>query len=150
MISRLILEEGAGKVELDLKKLQTYPLAIKRHLLRLAIEKVKGDLNQLAFAHVRSIIDQLGAKEKWELHLPDGIFVFGDGATLTISRERPKTIKIEPFRYAVTVPGETLIPEIGLKVKVSEGEKMDKAGSETAGSTGCFAGGLMGGQSASN
>ncbi|MBU1867350.1 MAG: tRNA lysidine(34) synthetase TilS, partial [Candidatus Margulisbacteria bacterium] len=132
VFEKLILEEQTGKVRLDLKKLQTYPLAIKRHLLRLAIEKVKGDLNQLAFAHVRSIIDQLGAKEKWELHLPDGIFVFGDGSALTISRERLKTVKIEPFRYAVAVPGETPIPEIGLKVKVSEGEKLDKAGPETA------------------
>ncbi|OGC11633.1 tRNA lysidine(34) synthetase TilS [candidate division WOR-1 bacterium RIFOXYA12_FULL_52_29] len=132
VISRLILEEGEGKVELDLKKLQEYPLAIKRHLLRLAIEKVKGDLNQLTFDHVRSIIDKIGAKEKWELHLPDGIFVFGNGTVLTVSRERLKKAKIEPFRYAVSIPGETVIPEIGLKVRVSEGEKLGQTGPKTA------------------
>lgn len=131
LMTKLILEEKEGLVRLDLIKLLESPLAIKRHLLRLAIEKVKGNLTELSFNHVRSIIDQLPAAKKWELHLPDGILVYGDGKTLTVSRER-LTEKVEPFRYAVLVPGETTIPEIGLLVRATEETALGPTGPEIA------------------
>ena len=132
MMAKLILEEKEGLVRLDLAKLLESPLAIKRHLLRLAIEKVKGNLTELSFNHVRSIIDQLPVAKKWELHLPDGILVYGDGANLTVSRERLKLEKIEPFRYAVLVPGETTIPEIGRLVKATAETALGPTSPDTA------------------
>jgi tRNA(Ile)-lysidine synthase len=86
-LDELLLSCGPGEVWLNIDKFRNLAGAVQRYIIRLAIERIKGDLAELAYGHVREILGKLGASEKWELHLPDGIFVVGDRSGLTICRE---------------------------------------------------------------
>jgi tRNA(Ile)-lysidine synthase len=70
----------------------------------------------------------VGAGERWELHLPGGIFVSGNRRELTISRAKPETPSRRPYRYKLPVPGEVKIPEVGksLRASIAEAARTDE------------------------
>ncbi len=129
----VIISGNKGEIKLSADKIKGLEGTIQRYLLRLAIEKVKGNLTELSFGHVRDILAKLDATERWELHLPDGIFALGERGTLLICREKPKTVKIRPFRYVLPIPGEVRLEEVGRSLRGSFVEKVDRnAGSAVA------------------
>ncbi len=89
---------------------------IQGHLLRKAIEKVKGNLLDLTYTHACDILDKLDASEKWERHLPGGIFAVGNRDELVICREKPGAAARKRFSYSLSVPGEVEIEEIGKRL----------------------------------
>ena len=48
---------GNHGVELDLKKLKEQPLAFQRLSVRLSIEQLKGNTNQLSLIHLKEVED---------------------------------------------------------------------------------------------
>ncbi|MFH1684102.1 MAG: tRNA lysidine(34) synthetase TilS, partial [Candidatus Margulisiibacteriota bacterium] len=60
-----------------------------------------------------------GTGEKWELHLPGGIYAFSNKRELIISREKPKAKEKKSFFYTFTVPGEVEVKELGKKIRAS-------------------------------
>ncbi|MDD5594263.1 MAG: tRNA lysidine(34) synthetase TilS [Candidatus Margulisbacteria bacterium] len=124
---------GTGEVKLDPGRLKKVESAIQGHLLRLAVERVKGDLNQLSFRHIRDILDKIDSTEKWELHLPGGIFAAGSKDELSISRERSQERECREFKYSLTIPGRLELAEIGRSFGCEFAEKLDKnSGPDTA------------------
>jgi len=116
-LAGVILEEKDEMIRISTPKLNSLELPIQGHLLRQAIERVKGDLIQLSFQHIHDIMEKIDASEKWELHLPGGIFAMGDKTELVISRERARLREIKPFSYSLTIPGEVRIEEIGKTIR---------------------------------
>lgn len=116
------LEQVARDGKLSIEKLKKVEPALRGHLLRKAIEKVKGSLSNLDFSHIQEILSKVGAAEKWELHLPDGVYALGNQRTLIFTLEKPKADK-QPFAYRLPVPGEADVPELGIKIKA---EVLDK------------------------
>ncbi|MDD4179381.1 MAG: tRNA lysidine(34) synthetase TilS [Candidatus Margulisbacteria bacterium] len=119
------LAQKIGEIKLNIDKFKKLDRTIQRYVLRLAIEKVKGNLAQLAYNHVCQILDKLEATEKWELHLPDGIYAIGERNGLTISRDKPKILETKPYKYALQVPGEVKVAETGQTVRASFAERGD-------------------------
>ncbi len=115
-----------GEVRLDLARLKKIEPALRGHLLRLAVSRVKGDLNQLAYGHVRAVLDKLDATEKWELHLPGGFFAQGGRDELVVSREREPQREAKVFKYALSVPGRVELKEIGRTFGCEFAEQLDK------------------------
>jgi tRNA(Ile)-lysidine synthase len=120
-------EAPAGEIRLDLARLKNIDPALHGRLLRLAVAEVKGDLNQLAFAHIRAIMDKLGSTEKWELHLPGGFFAQGGREELVIGRERGPKKEAREFKYTLTVPGRVALAELGLAFNCDFAEQLDRA-----------------------
>lgn len=112
-LTEVSLDQREGAIKLSIDKLRRLELPIQGHLLRLAIENVKGDLVQLTFQHIHDILEMLDSKEKWELHLPGRIFVMGDRGELLVCKEKPLVAEVKPFRYVLEIPGEVRIEEIG-------------------------------------
>ncbi|MBN3032472.1 MAG: tRNA lysidine(34) synthetase TilS [Candidatus Saganbacteria bacterium] len=104
---------AGDRLTIDLARLKRIEPALQGRLLRLAVEQVKGDLFQLSFRHVRDLLDKLAATERWELHLPGGIFAAGNRAELTISRERAPERETVSYRYTVPIPGRVELAELG-------------------------------------
>jgi len=112
-LKEVTLDQREGAIRLSTDKLKRLELPIQGHLLRLAIEDVKGDLVQLTFQHIHDILEMLNSREKWELHLPGRIFVIGDKGDLLICKEKPPAVEVRPFHYVLEIPGEVRIEEIG-------------------------------------
>jgi tRNA(Ile)-lysidine synthase len=108
-----------GSVRLDADKVLMYPDSIKRYVIREAIEEVKGDLENIAFGHIKDIMSKIGAEKKWRLSLPGGMIAGGNADFLEISRAKPESEKTSPFNYKLTVPGEVVVVEAGLRLKAA-------------------------------
>lgn len=121
-----VIARSLEKLKLDTGKLLKLEGTIQRYLLRLAIEKTKGDIAQISFKHIREILEKLELTEKWELHLPDGVFVLGDKTGITLCRDKPKTAEVKPFKYLLPIPGEVKIEELGRTVRSSFAEKIER------------------------
>ena len=117
----------AGEIRLDLARLKNIDPALHGRLLRLAVAEVKGDLNQLAFTHIRAIMEKLDATEKWELHLPGGFFARGGKEELAIGRERGLKKEAREFKYTLSVPGQVELAEIGRTFNCGFADQLDKA-----------------------
>jgi len=118
--------KAPGEIRLNIDRLKGLAGTIQRYLIRLAIEKVKGDLAEMSFNHIREVLGKLSATEKWELHLPGGIFAVGERGSLLICRERPQPVEAKPFRYTLSVPGEVRLEEVGRTLRGSFVEAVEK------------------------
>ncbi|MFC1511288.1 tRNA lysidine(34) synthetase TilS [Candidatus Margulisiibacteriota bacterium] len=114
-LAQALLSATDNEVKLQLSKIKCLEMPIQGHLIRKAIELVKGNLFELTFNHVQSIMDKFGAQERWQLNLPGGIFVAGNQRELVVIREKPNDYKRRSFQYALSVPGELEIKELGKK-----------------------------------
>ena len=133
ILNELAVSRNIGEIRIDIAKLKRQETILQRHVLRLAVEKVKGDLTQLSFNHIQEIINKLGSTERWELHLPDGIFAVGERNALTVCREKPKIMETKPFRYLLSIPGEVKLEEVGRVLRGSFTERVEiNAGTSTA------------------
>ncbi|MFH1542315.1 MAG: tRNA lysidine(34) synthetase TilS [bacterium] len=112
-----------NEVRLNLSKFRACELPIQGHLIRRAIELIKGNLLDLTFDHVQQILDKLAETERWELHLPGGIFVLGNRRELSFLKERPAQINNAAFKYQLPIPGEVEIKEIGKTLRAEIVEK---------------------------
>jgi tRNA(Ile)-lysidine synthase len=126
VLAEIQKEAPAGEIRLDLARLKNIDPALHGRLLRLAVAEVKGDLNQLAFTHIRAIMDKLDATEKWELHLPGGFFARGSKEELAIGRERGPQQEAREFKYTLSVPGRVELAEIGRSFNCDFAEQLDK------------------------
>jgi len=62
-----------GELVLSLPKLSKYPEAIKRQVLRRAVEKTKGDLNKIDYRHWRFLDELIGDERDIGIDLPQGL-----------------------------------------------------------------------------
>jgi tRNA(Ile)-lysidine synthase len=125
-LEQVIASENDQQIVLDLKAFKALPQVLQKYCLRLAVEKIKGDLKQLGFSHFQDILRQLDSTEKWELHFPEEILIIGKEGKLIIGREKAPILAVKSFRYSLPIPGEIEIPEVGKKVRSSFVEKMEK------------------------
>ncbi|MEE8637763.1 MAG: tRNA lysidine(34) synthetase TilS [Candidatus Margulisiibacteriota bacterium] len=127
-LAQTLVSGKPGEVRLAVPKLQKLENPIQGHLIRKAIEIVKGNTSDLTFTHISDILDKIEANEKWELHLPGGIFVVGGRDELIICRQKPETAPSRSYSYSLSVPGEVEIEELGRKMRAefSVGEIEDR------------------------
>lgn len=122
-LGQTLISSTDSEIRIEIAKLQKLEDPIQGHLVRKAIEKVKGNLSDLTYIHVCDILDKIDAKEKWELHLPGGIFIIGNRGELIISREKREIPPGKSYSYSISVPGEVEIKEIGKKLRADFSEK---------------------------
>jgi tRNA(Ile)-lysidine synthase len=105
------------EIRLAITKLQKLENPIQGHLIRKAIEIIKGDTSDLTYTHIYNVLNKIDASERWELHLPGGIYVVGSQNELIICREKPEVAPSRSYYYSLSVPGEVEIKELGKKMR---------------------------------
>ena len=101
-----------------------YHLALQRRILRLAIEKLTGDLSGFDYDHIRDVLNlALSGPTGNVVNLPQCISAEKVYDELILRPGRPET-RVEPFDYSVRIPGETKIPELGLSVRTMGPERV--------------------------
>ncbi len=108
---RSVREDGTGAVEFHASRLRDDRLAVKRRVIRAAIEQVKGDLRDVEFHQVERIIKHLNAHDSITLTLPSGMVYARITPTKLRVFRAPKYAVLD-IHYPINVPGTTEIPEL--------------------------------------
>lgn len=99
---------------LDAEMFARLPAAIQSQAIRSEILRLKGDLTDVSFEQIESVIDALRAGGDFTVNLPSGeIFATRKGHSLRIWLREAAAV-VEPFECDLQVPGSTEIPSIGL------------------------------------
>jgi tRNA(Ile)-lysidine synthase len=111
------VSSASNGMSLDIDKLLMYPDPIRRHVLRLAVEGVKGDLENIAYSHILDIMRKLPDEKRWQLSLPSGVFVRASSGRLEISTTALAPPVKASFSRPFSVPGEVVVKEAGIRIK---------------------------------
>ena len=106
----LITSENTQELALDLKGLVAMPEYLQALVLRRAIARV-NPLCEPEAAHIEALLRWLSRRGAGELHLPAGVRVLRRHTQLIITTHLAAPPK--RFEYLLTVPGETVLREIG-------------------------------------
>ncbi len=114
-----LLSGGKNRLVMDLNKLNGFHDALLRRVLRLAVEKLKGDKTDIAFKHIQDIICLVKAGKTGAcIHLPHGIRAETGYGKFFITSGEDVTQSIDRI-YELRVPGETFIDELGSVVEAT-------------------------------
>jgi tRNA(Ile)-lysidine synthase len=111
-----------GRVVLSLGTLQAAPLAMKRRVVRMALERVRGGIEGIEFGTIETVVGQLDREEqrsRFQLTVsPGDISIEIDGDNLVVRRlETPRSPL--PVCVELTLDGVTEVPGWGLEVAVT-------------------------------
>lgn len=125
-----VLNLKEDKIVLSVPKLDSIHPAIKRRIIRKAIEKIKGNLRRITYLHINNAITLLQSGPTYgSLDLPDRIRVSRDNDIIIFSKEKNalrrlnvKSIEHEAisFKYKILKPGLIFLKEIGMHLTFSE------------------------------
>ena len=113
---------GEGELVGNISRYKLIPEALRTAFLRMAIEKLKGNLRKISFGHIDSM-DELLLFEtpSGEISLPDGI-VMAKGYDLFLITRRSE-LKRE-FSYTVLSPGKWSFPGFECEVEIADVESL--------------------------
>lgn len=109
-------EKVAGKrqntVVLDRDAFGRLPLAIKRSLLRLSIERLIGGLKDIEARHIEAVMEALDKPAGKQLTLPDGLIfaIEYDRYLLTTEPAALSPFPVLEGEYRLNIPGQTRLP----------------------------------------
>jgi tRNA(Ile)-lysidine synthase len=115
---------SAGEDELvgNISRYKLIPEALRPAFLRMAIERLKGDLRKISFGHIDSIDELLFSEApSGEISLPDGI-VMAKGYDLFLITRRSELRR--EFSHTILSPGKWSFPEFECEVEIKEVESL--------------------------
>ena len=121
-----VAQEEGNIIILDKKRFLELPSALKRHLLRTAIEKLLGNLKDIETRHIEAIVAALTKPAGKRISLPGGL-------TFSIEYNRyllgPDPAALSPFpilgaEFELKLPGKTLLPGWRIEVTIIDREQM--------------------------
>src|SRR5205085_2758639 len=100
----------------------TVHIALRRRVVRRAIERVRGSVVDVEFAAVERIVAAIADSprdERFQIMLPGGdIYVTVDSGETVVARRAPETSRVR-FERPIAVPGATVVPELGIVVEAT-------------------------------
>lgn len=116
-LENIEIEGSKSKVRIDLKKYNELHLALKKRIIRVAIEKIKGDLKNITLTHIDNAIaiikeEKVGTK----INLPAQILIELGYNSIDIKLFKGNTNSIKEFQYQVPIEGSVYVEELGLSL----------------------------------
>ena len=110
-LSKMTAREGDGLV-LHCEKFLDQPLGLRRRLMRLLLEQVKGNLLEIQFAHVEAALQLCEEQEgNGRIQVPGLDLMRSFGWLRVISLEVLRNMPVRNFRLDFTVPARIVVPE---------------------------------------
>jgi len=126
-LMRLISRKSDARIELFLPPLEAMDKVILRRALRRAIDETRG-LRGINFVHIEEIIELTKKGRTGDrLYLPDGVRAIKGYSTFILTSEPP----VKLGTYTLEIPGEIVLKEAGIRIKVSLAEPEPLEGSKT-------------------
>lgn len=107
-------------ITLDKEGFLRLPPALKRHLLRMAFERLLGNLKDIETRHIEKIMEALTKPAGKRLNLPGGL-VFSIEYHRYLLGEDPSTLSPLPTlngEWPINLPGETALPGWRINTKI--------------------------------
>lgn len=103
----------------DRQKLKDAAPALRRGIIRLALEKSRGTLKGISFDHVEMLVTMaMDGRSGTVMPLPGGFTVRASYHVLEIGRKAEKTsVAIEPPGIKLNLPGNTAVAALGIQVQ---------------------------------
>jgi len=130
-----LTQEEEGTIILDKEGFLGLPTALQRHLLRVSIEKLLGNLKDIETRHIEEIMNVLTKPAGKRLSLPGGLNFFIEYDRYLIGSE---SAVLSPFpvlrnEFQLKLPGETLLSGWCVEADIiSRGQMMEKGDDYTA------------------
>ncbi len=126
-----IAQEQAGTIVLDKQSLLELPPALKRHLLRMAIEKQLGTLKDIETRHIEEIMAALTKPAGRRISLPEGLVFSIEYNRYLLGTD---TAPLCPFaalggESPIELPGKTRLPGWRIEASIISLEQMRDKGS---------------------
>ncbi|MCW3051901.1 MAG: tRNA(Ile)-lysidine synthetase, N-terminal domain/tRNA(Ile)-lysidine synthetase, C-terminal domain, partial [Chthonomonadales bacterium] len=129
-LKSITLSESESEWVLDAAALARLPLALRRRVLRAAIETVRGDLRDVSMEATERVLNALASERSEIVSLPfreiDRVDVALDKPTIRI-RRLTAAAQALPWRYLLEVPGELALPNAALVLETRRGNSPAKA-----------------------
>jgi tRNA(Ile)-lysidine synthase len=125
LLGEIVLASKKDELSLDIVKLRELDKSVKGRVIRMAVERIKGNLFDIAYIHMHDILKNLDKTERWEIHLPGGIFITGQQDRLFVGCEKLETKTVPPFCQTLPIPGKVKIAEIGKEIEAEFVEKAE-------------------------
>jgi tRNA(Ile)-lysidine synthase len=110
-LHHLILNSSDSSIELSVAGLKNLTTPLQYRVIRLAIERIKGNLRRIGSGHVKAIMDLVhSSKPQSKINLPQNIGAKRTYEKLTISSEAENGPV--SYQHYVKNPGTLTIPEI--------------------------------------
>jgi len=93
--------------------------SLRRRVLRLAIQRIKGDLRDITLAHMEAVEALLEKNVGSAVDLP-GLTVYRDYGRLVVGFQPAEPFVREGEQVALLqVPGENILPQFGIKIEIT-------------------------------
>jgi len=134
---REVAQEETNAFSISKKRFLELPVALQRHLLRMAMEKLLGTLKDIESTHIEKVIQALDKSAGKRITLPEGLIftIEYDRYLLGLEPESLSPLPALEEEVALNVPGETRLPGWRVLAHVTSRNEMDEAGNEF---TACF------------
>ncbi len=108
---RVVRQQGEAFL-LDKTEFLKLPTVLQRHLLRMTIEKILGNLKDIELRHIEQIMAALTKPAGKRLSLPEGLIFAIDYGHYLLGPDLAVLCPFPPFRDEVVlnIPGETRLP----------------------------------------
>lgn len=114
----MVINESEGVIQFDVQRVNSCDEPVKRRLVRYAVESVKGSEGiALSFQHVEEALCLLNNDKVGEIDFPAGVVAERRGDIFSIYLKSAVT-STPPYAYTVSVPGDTIVHEAGMKINV--------------------------------
>ena len=123
------------KITLALHRFNQLPKAVKRRVIRKAIQGVKNDLKRITLLHIDAILNLIEKdRVSGRLNLPDGILVMRNTAEVTIEKRcnikksrncRKFQTCSTDYQYPIPAAGTVLIKEADVSINLCEIDVQD-------------------------
>jgi tRNA(Ile)-lysidine synthase len=126
---RKVAGQRGETIVLDKAAILKLSPSMQRHLLRLAIEKMVGNLKDIEARHIEELMQALNKPAGKQISLPYGLVFTIDYTCYLLGRESSSR---SPFpvldgEYAIKVPGNTVIPGWSIQASIDEKSEAPRA-----------------------
>ena len=125
-----VVRERIDGIAIDREGFAQLHPALRRHLVRSALQRLLGDLQDIESVHIESLLDALAKPVGKKLSLPRGLAFHGDYGygLITTNKTLPCPFPALEGEHRLKIPGETEL--CGWKVRSSILNRRPKKGSE--------------------
>jgi len=113
-----IADYGENTVSVKHDELAELPMAIQRRIIRKIIERVKGDLKEIEFKHIETILSRREARGSVRTDLPGEVVAINEYGNLVfgLSEELGAKAESNVERIELNIPGVTSVPSLGIAI----------------------------------
>lgn len=127
-----IAQRQENTIILDKKGLLELPSALKRHLLRMSLEKLLGNVMDIEMRHIEEIMSALTKPAGKRLSLPGGLTFCVEYDRYLIGKD-PAALSPFPIlegEFPLELPGKTMLPGWNIEASIIDREQMAERGNK--------------------